>query len=1073
MLFLLCALILTTIIAPVLINYLGRPAFGLLSLVPAAGFAWIASLFASGAFADGRALTASIEWMPTVHLDIELRLDALAGLFSLIILGVGALVLIYCWGYFDKTPRRLTIFGAQMVGFCMAMYGLVTSDSFLLMYVFWEITSLLSFMLVSYYGERASSRRAATQAFMVTVLGGLAMLVGIVLFGRQTGVWTLSGIEAFEEIAITPYVTAAIVLILCGALTKSAIVPAHFWLPGAMAAPTPVSAYLHSAAMVKAGIYLVARLAPEFNLISAWHMVIIPLGLFTMLLGGWMALKQKDLKLILAYGTVSQLGFITAVVAIGSREAMLAGLALTFAHSLFKATLFMIVGAIDHTSGTRDIQKLSGLGRKQPLIYALAIISALSMAGIPPLFGFVAKEAVLESVLHEQLLVGMPRNMMLVVIVLGSILTMAYALRFLWGAFALKRGDHPYAGQTSEAVEQMHHIGPLLWGAPAVLTALTVAFGVFPQPLSLAINQHLDNVFGVPAEVGAEETYLALWHGFNIPLAISTFIVLAGILVHWQRQLISKAQFEYPALGSADNAYDGVISGLRTLSLHATASTQRGSLQLNLTVIFLCLIILSLVAIITGDLTNVRMIVAESPWQAIAAMVMIIAAIATTAIQNRLSAVIVVGISGYSLAAVFALHGAPDLALTQLLVETIIMVLFMLVLRKMPANVEWRQDPKTNRLRAWLSVATGVVIAILGMFAINARVAEPISVYMPDLAKEIGHGANAVNVLLVDIRAWDTFGEITVLVIAGIGVASLIFRTQSFTRSSRRPTLRVTGRRWLAAGVETEQQLNRSLKVDVATRVLFPSMMVLSIYFFFAGHNAPGGGFAGGLVAALALTLRYLAGGRAELDEALPLDGGRVMAVGLITSTASVVWPMLLGQPPLSTAYTKVSVPLIGDVSLPSALIFDAGVYMIVVGLTLYILHSLGGKLDEEEEVRKQRARDRARSLQRKQRQKEAAAKEARAKAKAGVKAKVAAQAEARKSTGEKKQVPGRAKGTAEVAAEKAAAEAAASNAAAKEASADPPEPGDGGAATAPTAAKSPVTEHTDHDHRDHPREEK
>ncbi|WP_193024450.1 Na+/H+ antiporter subunit A [Corynebacterium casei] len=959
MLILLLALIAATVCAPFLIHTLGRPAFGILALVPAGGFIWVVQQMVSGNL-DHKA---SIEWMPAAHLNLDFQLDGLSALFSLIILGVGALVLLYCWGYFDTVPLRLTLFGAQMTGFATAMYGLVISDSLLLMYVFWEITSVLSFLLVAYYGERASSRRSATQALMITAAGGLAMLVGIIILGRQTGVWHFSEIATYDGWAQTPYITVALCLILAGALSKSANIPLHFWLPGAMAAPTPVSAYLHSAAMVKAGIYLVARLAPEFNEVSSWHLVVIPIGLMTMLLGGWMALKQIDLKLVLAYGTVSQLGFIIGVMAIGSREAMMAALALTFAHSLFKATLFMIVGAIDHATGTREIPKLSGLARKEPLVFVLAIISALSMAGIPPLFGFVTKEAIIEAVMHEDLLIGMPRSLMLVAIIIGSVLTMAYALRFLWGAFGTKNGE------TSGAVEKMHNIEPKLWIAPAIMSALTIFFGLFPKFMSDAINLHLDQLYG------EDGSYLALWHGFNIALGISTVIIIAGCFVHWQRHLLKPFQGEYAALGIADNAYDAMLVGLRNLSLRITANTQRGSLQLNLTTIFVCLILLPTFAIVFGDLTNVRMIVAENAWQFFAAFIIIAAAVAATITHNRLSGVIIVGITGYSLAFIFALHGAPDLALTQLLVETIIMVLFMLVLRKMPPNTEWRGEPRHNRLRAWLAIAVGLLTIILTMFAVNARTEQSISIHMPDLAQEIGHGANAVNVLLVDIRAWDTFGEITVLVIAATGVASLIYRTQSFTRESRRPTLRVTGRRWLAAGVETEQQLNRSLMVDVSTRVLFPSMIALSLYFFFTGHNAPGGGFAGGLVAALALILRYLAGGRAELEEALPIDGGRIMGAGLIFSIAAAIGPMLWGMPPLASAYGSIDIPLVGSVSLPSALVFDLGVYLVVIGLTLHILHSIGGKLDEEEEIRKQRARDRARSLARKNRQRKAKAK--------------------------------------------------------------------------------------------------
>ena len=961
MLVLLSALFVAAAIAPVLIRVIGRAAFGLLALVPLAGCGWVLHLFAAGTFEHGGAVTRHIEWMPAAHLSIDFRLDALGGLFSLIVLGVGFLVLLYCWGYFDTAPRRLEMFGAQMTLFATVMFGLVSADSFLLMYVFWEITSLLSFLLVSYYGERASSRRSAMQALMVTALGGLTMLVGLVLMGLSTGAWSFSELTDKPHLADTPGLVVAAVLVLVGALTKSALAPAHFWLPGAMAAPTPVSAYLHSAAMVKAGIYLVARLAPQLHEIPSWHLALLPIAIFTMLLGGWMSLKQKDLKLILAYGTVSQLGFIMSVVAIGSREAMLAGLALTFAHSFFKAALFMITGAIDHTAGTRDITQLSGLGRRQPVLYAIAIISAASMAGVPPLLGFVTKETVLEAVMHEDLLVGMPRAMLLVGMVAGSILTMAYALRFLWGAFATKDPDHPTGGGVSEAVDQMHEIGPMLWLPPTVLTALTVVLGVFPQPLSAIINQDLDARFG-PA---AESTELALWHGLTPTLGISAGIIVLGAVMHWQRSVVARAQFDYPALGSADDAYDTVLATARKISLHLTASTQRGSLTLNLVTIFCTLIVVPLTAAIVGELDDVRMIVAENPWQILAAVIIIAAAVTATVLDNRLSAVIVVGISGYALSFLFILHGAPDLALTQLLSETLIMVLFMLVLRKMPASTPQTHDPERTRKRAWLSVTVGVVVPLIGLFAMNARNAHPISEYMPELAKSIGHGDNTVNVLLVDLRGWDTMGEMTVLAIAATGVASLIFRTQSFNRESRRPTLRVTGRRWLAAEPETEQQANRSLMIEVSTRLLFPSMIALSVYFFFAGHNAPGGGFAGGLVAALAFTLRYLAGGRHELDEALPIDAGRILGLGILLSLTAVIVPMFFGRPPLSSEVAEFSVPLIGEVHVPSALVFDLGVYMVVVGLIVAVMGALGAKLDQEEDIRKQRARDRARSLAR------------------------------------------------------------------------------------------------------------
>lgn len=967
MLILFLALTAAAVVAPVLIRTLGRPAFGLLALVPGIGFFWVLSEFIKGTFKDGGELLLHYAWMPSAHLNIDFRMDSLAALFSLIVLGVGALVLLYCWGYFDSNAGRLSAFGAELVAFAMAMFGLVISDNILLMYVFWEITSVLSFLLVGYYGERASSRRSAGQALMVTTLGGLAMLVGIILMGTQTGVWRFSEIPAYSSSwADVPYISAAAALILAGALSKSAIAPTHFWLPGAMAAPTPVSAYLHSAAMVKAGIYLVARLSPDLNVVGSWYLIIIPLGMLTMLMGGWMALRQKDLKLILAYGTVSQLGFIISVVGIGTREALLAGLALTVAHSLFKATLFMTVGAIDHTTGTRDIRKLSGLWRKQPILFAVAAVSAASMAGIPPLFGFIAKETALDTVLNEQMLHGMPGRLMLAGIVLGSIFTMAYSCYFLYEAFATKHSKFPEANGVSPAVEAMHPVKFKLWIAPVILAILTVVFGVFPKPVSEAIVTHLDNV---TPSLDDAHTKLALWHGLNLPLLLSVVIIISGFIIFWERDTVERLRPNTAAFGSADTAYDAILDALRVLSHRLTASTQRGSLTLNVGVIFFVLTIVPLIALITGEQSDVRMELWDSPVQGFIAAIIIVVAIVATTMDNRLSALILVGVTGYGIAVIFALHGAPDLALTQVLVETIVMVVFMLVLRKMPTEVAWKAEPKQSRVRAWLAGATGLSVVIVTIFAMNARTTEPISVYMQDLAYEIGHGANTVNVLLVDLRGFDTFGEISVLVIAATGIASLVYRNRSFRKDSRRPTLSTTGRRWLAAAVDTERAQNRSLMVDVATRILFPAMIMLSVYFFFAGHNAPGGGFAGGLVASLAFSLRYLAGGREELEEALPIDAGRILGTGLFVSATAVLWPMvLLGEPPLTSHIWDLTLPLIGEIHIASALLFDLGVYLIVIGLTMHILNSLGGQLDRDEEMRKQRARDRARRLARNQR---------------------------------------------------------------------------------------------------------
>lgn len=954
MLLLIFALALSALCAPLLIRILGRPAFGLLALVPAGGFFWVLATITKPQF---HALEFHLGWMPAAKLNFTLRMDELSALFLLIILGIGALVLLYCWGYFQSNPKRLSVFGAQMVAFAFAMTGLVLADNLLLMYIFWEITSVLSFLLVGYYGERASSRRAALQALMVTGCGGLAMLVGIILIGVSTDIWTLSGFStASISLADVPSSTIAAMLMLAGALSKSAIAPAHFWLPGAMAAPTPVSAYLHSAAMVKAGIYLTARLSPYLSEVATWHLIIIPAGLFTMLLGGWMALQQRDLKLILAYGTISQLGFITAIMGIGSPQAIQAGLALTIGHSLFKAALFMVVGAIDHSAGTRNTDLLSGLGKRQPGLAAIATIAALSMAGVPPLLGFVAKETTLGMLLTEPVLIGMPGKLTLTAVVLGSMLTFAYAMFFLYGAFATKPGQH-----TSEKVAKMHRVTIGLWLPPGILAVLSVIFGLAPHAIDALITHVVTDIFGT--QVKAELPHLALWHGFSTALGLSLLIIIVGTILHWQRDAVAKLHFSSPALGSADYAYDAVLNMFRWLSLKTTATTQRGSLPINEGIILLTLVIVPIGALLSGARNTIRMELWDNPIQGFIAVLMMIAALAATVMTNRLSALLFVGMTGYGLAIIFALHGAPDLALTQLLVETISVVVFALVLRRFPARTMTKEAHV--RVRAWLSIAVGVTVVVLGAFAMNSRDSTPVSADIPRLAKDIGHGLNAVNVLLVDIRAWDTFGEISVLVVVATGVASLVYRTRSFARITRRPVSQRGGSPWLATASENVfKTKNRSLMVEVATRILFPSMILLSAYFFFAGHNAPGGGFAGGLVAALAFTLRYLAGGREELDAAIPVDANKLLSWGLLSSAATVIVPIFLGLSPLTSGVLDIHIPVIGDLHVVSALFFDAGVYLIVIGLVLHILRSLGAQLDHEERVASEQRKLRRKAAQ-------------------------------------------------------------------------------------------------------------
>lgn len=942
--------------SPILVARLGRRAFPLLALVPAAGAVWVALTPA-----DGR--TEAISWVPGLHMQLDFRFDSLARIMAMIVLTVGALVLVYCARYFEDDEPRLGFFAGELVAFAGVMFALVTTDNTLVLLIFWELTTVLSFLLVGHYAERATSRRAATQALLVTTAGGLAMLVGIIVLGELPGgSYTLS-----ELVANPPSGTAAatgVALILVGALSKSAIVPLHFWLPGAMAAPTPVSAYLHAAAMVKAGVYLVARLSPGFSDSGAWAPMVLVLGTASMLLAGWRAMRVHDLKLVLAYGTVSQLGLMVMLVGLGTETAMLAGLTMVVAHSMFKAALFMIVGIIDHSAGTRDMHKLGWLGDRAPFLLIISIVAAFSMAGLPPLLGFVGKEAALAAVVETPVLSPAAGWALTAALVVGSMLTLAYSIRFIRGAFGRKHLRRP-----SKAVANWHAPDAFFLSVPTVLAAAGLVTAIVSPWLGSILETYSSQVpaLGLPgrAPAGTPEPYayhLSLWHGFTLELGLTAIVIVGGVAIYFvNREMLARGALTLQSV-NADRIYDATLRGMDTASNRLTGFVQRGSLPLTQTIILVCFALLPTIVLITGNRSNVEVTLWSNPWQVVVGLIMIPVALAAVIMRNRLAATLLVGLSGYGVGVIFALQGAPDLALTQFLVETLLLVVFILVLRKLPPEVDERNGIGRRGPRAILAIAVGASAAAVTAFASAARSTEPIATMIPDLAYEFGDGANPVNVLLVDIRAWDTMGEVAVLVAAATGVASLVFRNRRFGTAPRvadAPDGATAGRggtTWLRGGTLIPSRY-RSLILQVTTRLVFPTLMVLSVYFFFSGHNAPGGGFAGGLTAGLALVLRYLAGGRYELGETIPIDAGKILGAGLAFAAGTAIFSLLLGAPVLSSATLEVTLPILGHIKLVTALFFDLGVYLIVIGLVLDILRSLGARLDSSEEQLARRRR--------------------------------------------------------------------------------------------------------------------
>ncbi|MCG7321682.1 Na+/H+ antiporter subunit A [Arsenicicoccus bolidensis] len=926
--------LLAAVCAPLLVRLWGPRAFWLLSL-PSVATAGLALAHTTAA-TSGTAPREDVTWVPSLGLSVTLRMDALAWLMCLVVGVVGTLVLVYCAGYFEPDEPGLDRFAAHLTAFAGAMTGLVLSDNLLVLYLFWELTTVLSYLLVGHSSHLEDSRNAATQALVVTTAGGLAMLVGIVMLGQAAGTYSLESILAQPPSGTT--VAVAVALLLVGAITKSALVPFHFWLPGAMAAPTPVSAYLHAAAMVKAGIYLVARLAPGFSDAATWHPVVLVLGCTTMLVGGYRALRQVDLKLLLAYGTVSQLGFLVVLVGTGSAEAAVAGLAMLVAHAVFKAGLFLSVGAIDHATGTRDIRELSGLRHRMPVVFAASVACALSMAGIPPTLGFVGKEAVYETYWHGAQAWSRP---VLVVLVVGSMLTLAYSARFLIGAWS----DVP--GREDTAYHSLHR--PVVW-VPAVLGLTSVLASPF-----LGAAQHLVEPYAESWPPSAHPIHLALWHGFTPALWLSVLTVAFGLALVAVRSRVESVQRRLPHPPAAVSAYRWVMRALDRGSIEVTGVAQRGSLPLSLGLILVVFIGLTAVGLLgVGSAPETRWW--DTPAQAGVALVASLAAVMAVRSRRRLRGVFLVGVTGYALAVLFLLHGAPDLALTQVLVETVSIVVFVLVLRRLSGKFNDNPSRANRSLRVALGVVSGVLVSGAALVAAGARTAPPGSAGWPVGATSFGGGENVVNVALVDIRAWDTMGEIAVVLVAATGVASLVYlshdrvvATRKRLDEARRLRNRTREERpsWLAvpAGERTEEP---SLIFAVITRLIFPAIMVWSLYLLFAGHNNPGGGFAAGLVAGLALTVRYLAGGRVELRAALPLMPGALLGTGLFLSAGFGLVSMLVGGDVLQSWDADVELPIVGHLHLVSSVFFDLGVYLVVIGLMLDILRSLGAALDRQ-----------------------------------------------------------------------------------------------------------------------------
>ncbi|VVN76052.1 NAD(P)H-quinone oxidoreductase subunit 2, chloroplastic [Pseudomonas fluorescens] len=920
----------------------------LAGLVALVGTIQVALLYPQ--IAHGGVIREEFMWLPSLGLNFVLRMDGFTWLFSMLVLGIGTLVSLYARYYMspdDPVPR----FFAFFLAFMGAMLGLVISGNLIQIVFFWELTSLFSFLLIGYWHHRADARRGAYMALMVTGAGGLCLLAGVMLLGHIVGSYDLDRVlAAGDQIRAHSLYPVMLALVLIGALSKSAQFPFHFWLPHAMAAPTPVSAYLHSATMVKAGVFLLARLWPSLSGSEEWFWIVGGAGALTLLLGAYCAMFQNDLKGLLAYSTISHLGLITLLLGLNSPLAAVAAVFHILNHATFKASLFMAAGIIDHESGTRDIRKLSGLVKLIPFTATLAMVASASMAGVPLLNGFLSKEMFFAETVFISSTAWVEIALPLIATIAGTF-SVAYALRFTVDVFF---------GPPATHLPHTPHEPPRWMRAPVELLVFTcLLVGIFPA-------QVVGSILAAAAlpVVGGElpEYSLAIWHGWNAPMIMSLVAMSGGVVLYLLlRKQLKRGRFKYPPIISYFNGKRGferslvvMMRGVR--KIEKRISTKR--LQTQLFLLVLVAVIGGMIPMLNsglswGDRPKIPgSIVFVTLWLLAIACAL---GAAWQAKYHRLAALTMVSVCGLMTCVTFVWFSAPDLALTQLVVEVVTTVLILLGLRWLPRRIE-EVSPLPNTLRKarirrvrdfLLSTVVGGGMALLSYAMLTRQTPNDISSFYLSRALPEGGGSNVVNVMLVDFRGFDTLGEITVLGAVALTVYALLRRFRPSKESMQLPAQQ----RQLAPDVATDlvnprqasdTALGFMMVPAVLVRLLLPIALVVSFYLFMRGHNQPGGGFVAGLVMSVAFILQYMVAGTQWVEAQMSLRPMRWMGFGLFSATLTGLGALFAGYPFLTTHTWHFSLPVLGDIHIASALFFDVGVYAMVVGSTLLMLTALG-----------------------------------------------------------------------------------------------------------------------------------
>ncbi|NBE07673.1 monovalent cation/H+ antiporter subunit A [Paragemmobacter ruber] len=869
----------------------------------------------------GEVVTTRIEWLPSLGLNANFMLDGLGLLFAGLILGIGLLIILYARFYLAKSDP-MGVFYTYLMLFQGAMVGIVLSDNILLLLIFWELTSLSSFLLIGYWKHLPEGRQGARMALAVTGGGGLALIAGMLILGNIAGSYDLSVILTQKEaIQASDWYLPALILILLGCFAKSAQFPFHFWLPHAMAAPTPVSAYLHSATMVKAGIFLMARLWPVLAGTPEWFWIVTTAGLITMVLGAKIAFFKDDLKALLAFSTVSHLGLITMLLGMGTAKAATVAVFHIINHATFKAALFMSAGIVDHEAHTRDLKRLGGLRHLMPVTFTIAGIAALSMAGIPPFNGFLSKELMLEEAAHTAL--G-PAWLLPVLATVGALFSVAYSFRFLSHAFlGPKRDDYPH---------MPHDPGFGLWAAPGFLALLVVLIGVMPMTTAAwLVDVAAGAVTGAPVEVEIKH-----WHGLYAPALWMSLAAVGGGLAMLGAFVALRAMWDATPRPEAKAIFDGIIEPLAALARAVTQALHNGSLTRAVAIGTVAITAAGLWAFAGGAYSaGTRAMLPLSPVAVIGWGLLMVAVAGVVLVhRNRLMSLILIGIIGLIISLGFAWLSAPDLALTQITVEVVTVVFMLLALNFLPKETP-RESTAFRRGRdALIAIGAGAGIGGLAYAIMTRDFAFPsISAYHLAQSKPGAGGTNAVNTIIVDFRGYDTFGEIIVLGIAALLIYALV---EALLKPGS------ANDRLLAMPVRADIAGDRHpLLMVMATRFLLPVAMMIGVFLYFRGHNLPGGGFVAGLVFAIATVMQYMASGLGWTEARQRIEYHALIAAGVLVAAAAGVGSWLFGSPFLSSSYTYVNLWPLEQFELATAAIFDLGVFLCVLGAVLLALNSL------------------------------------------------------------------------------------------------------------------------------------